>query len=80
MLEHTKQVMASNKVFSLEKAFAAVDDWNYGYIDKQNLKSFMRKNGRMITDSEIVMIIRRMDLDADARLKKDEFLEGLKPE
>ena len=40
----------------------------------------MRKNGRMISDLEIVMIIRRMDLDADARLNKEEFLEGLKPE
>ena len=25
-------------------------------------------------------IIRRMDLDADARLSKQEFIEGLKPE
>jgi hypothetical protein len=72
--------MDSNKMFTAEKAFKAIDDWNYGYIDKTNLKSFMRKHGRMINDDQLLMIIRRMDLDADARVSKEEFIEGLKPE
>jgi len=80
VLEHHKQVMDANKQFSSEAAFSAVDDWNYGYIDKRNLKSFMRKHGRMVTDEQLMMVIRRLDLDADARLNKEEFLEGLKPE
>lgn len=80
VLEHNKQVMDANKMFSAEKAFQAIDDWNYGYIDKRNLKSFMRKVGRMIPDDQLLMVIRRMDLDADARLSKEEFIEGLKPE
>ena len=34
----------------------------------------------MVTDEQLMMVIRRLDLDADARLNREEFLEGLKPE
>jgi len=37
--------MESQKDFDYEKAFRAVDDWNYGYIDRKNLQSFLRKHG-----------------------------------
>jgi hypothetical protein len=30
-------------------------------------------------DDELVAYVRRLDLDADARLKYDEFIEGIKP-
>jgi len=72
--------MESSKVFDYEKAFQSIDDWSYGYIDKKNLKSFLRKHGHLATNEEVIAIIRRMDLDADARLSKVEFIEGIKPE
>ena len=56
-----------------------IDDWNYGYIDRKNLKSFFRKHQHVATSSECVSIIRRLDLDADARLTLKEFTEGLRP-
>jgi Ca2+-binding EF-hand superfamily protein len=52
----------------------AVDDWAYGFIDKTNLKLFLRKHGYRATTAEVIAIIRRMDLDADARLSKQEFI------
>jgi hypothetical protein len=44
------------------------------------LKSFLKKHGYKSKNSEVMTIIRRMDLDADARLSKQEFIESLKPE
>lgn len=34
----------------------------------------------MASTAEAIAIIRRMDLDADARLSKQEFIEALRPE
>jgi Ca2+-binding EF-hand superfamily protein len=78
--EELKQRIDATKNFDAQKAFLAVDDWAYGFIDKTNLKSFLRKHGYLATTSEAIAIIRRMDLDADARLSKQEFIEGLQPE
>lgn len=72
--------MESNKQFDYNKAYYAVDDWNYGYIDRRNMKSFLKKHGHVASTEEVIAIIRRMDLDADARLTKQEFIDGIKPE
>ena len=77
--EELKQQIDSTKNFDCSKAFYAVDDWAYGFIDKTNLKSFLRKHGYLATTAEAIAIIRRMDLDADARLCKKEFIKALKP-
>ena len=68
------------KSFCAKKAFYAIDDWQYGYIDKKNLKSFLRKHNYVASTAECMAIIRRLDLDADARLSKREFMMGIRPE
>jgi hypothetical protein len=78
--EEMKQNMESSKSFDYAKAYHSIDDWSYGYIDKRNLKMFLKKHGFLATTADVVAIIRRMDLDADARLTKQEFMEGIKPE
>ena len=72
--------MEANKDFDYNKAFHTIDDWSYGFIDRRNLKSFLRKHGHLGSNEEIMAIIRRLDLDADARLSKQEFIEGITPE
>ena len=72
--------MDSTKSFCIQKAFEAIDDWKYGYIDKKNLKSFLRKHNYVASTTECMAIIRRLDLDADARISRQEFEEGLRPE
>ena len=72
--------MDATKSFDIDKAFSAIDDWRYGYIDKKNLKSFLRKHNYLASTAECMAIIRRLDLDADARLSKQEFADGLRPE
>ena len=36
--------MEASKTFETELAFDIIDEWKYGYIDKKNLKSFLRKH------------------------------------
>ena len=72
--------MECEKQFDYSKAFHEIDDWSYGFIDKKNLKSFLRKYGQVATTKEVMSIIRRMDLDGDARLSKQEFISGLMPD
>ena len=71
--------MEAQKQFDYEKAFASIDDWNYGFIDKKNLKTFFTSHGTILSNVDLMAIIRRMDLDADARLSKQEFIAGIKP-
>ena len=78
--EELKQEMGASKSFCVKKAFEAIDDWKYGYIDKKNLKSFLRKHNYLASTAECMAIIRRLDTDADARLSKSEFFAGLRPE
>jgi hypothetical protein len=41
------------------------------------MKIFFKKHGYIATNEDVVAILRRMDLDADARLTKQEFIEGI---
>jgi Ca2+-binding EF-hand superfamily protein len=45
LLETQKQQICSSKQFEYKLAFMEIDDWGYGYIDKNNLKYFLRKHG-----------------------------------
>ena len=65
--------------YTAEDAFSSIDDFNYGYVDFSNLKRFLKKNGFIPTNKDLAAIIRRLDLNADSWLGKDEFIEGIKP-
>jgi len=64
--------------FSFKKALNAIDDWSYGYVDKTNLKRFLRSMGHVSTKKELVAILRRLDLDGDAKINFSEFETGMK--
>jgi hypothetical protein len=59
--------------------YKEIDDCNFKFIDSSNLKRFLVKCGLLPTDSILVAIIRRLDLDADARLNQKEFFDGVQP-
>lgn len=40
----------------------------------------MRKHGYLAKSKDVLQIIRRIDLDGDARLSKEEFIRALIPE
>jgi hypothetical protein len=76
--ENMKRSLESSYDFSVKAAFKAIDDWNYNFIDKQNLKRFLRSMGHLASKQEIVAILRRLDLDGDAKINLQEFGEAIK--
>lgn len=76
--EALKQEMESSPEFSGDILYNTIDDWGYGYVDQRNLKGFFRKNKGNVTDDDLIAIIRRLDLDADSKLNKEEFITGMK--
>ena len=60
--------------------YQQIDDCNLGFIDFTALKRFLNKCGTVVTNEVLIAIIRRLDLDADARLSIKEFFEGIVPQ
>lgn len=77
--EMLKQDLASAYDFNLDACYKVIDDCNFGFIDTSNLKRFLVKCCIYASDALLISIIRRMDLDADARLNKREFNDGIIP-
>ena len=77
--ERIKQELASRYDYNLERLYKDVDDINYGYVDASNLKRFLIKCGLFPNEGMLISILRRFDLDADAKLSKKEFVEGVRP-
>ena len=77
--EMLKQQLASRYDYCLEQLFKTVDDWNYKYIDQVNLKRFLIKCSVIPNENLLVAIIRRIDLDADAKLNFKEFIDAVRP-
>lgn len=73
-----KRALENSYDFSIQKAFRAIDDWTYNYIDSSNLKRFLRSMGHLATKQEIVAILRRFDMDGDAKINMAEFALGMK--
>ena len=73
-----KRALENAYDFSMQKAFRAIDDWTYNYIDSSNLKRFLRSMGHLATKQELVAILRRFDMDGDAKINMSEFAMGMK--
>lgn len=73
-----KQRLESMEDYSEENVYYTIDPINISYIDIKGLDNFFKKSktkGIEIEDN--AAIIRRLDLDNDGRLKKEEFLKGI---
>lgn len=78
--EQVKQELSSRYDFDIERLFREIDDWNYKYVDHKNLKRYLNKMGVAASDQNVIAIIRRFDLDADAKLNIKEFNQGIIPQ
>jgi Ca2+-binding EF-hand superfamily protein len=48
------------------------------YVDLKCLENFFRRmKHKGITDDDIIPIIRRLDLDSDGKLRKEELIKGI---
>ena len=73
--------MESMEDYSEENTYFSVDPINIGYIDFKALDNFFKKTKqkgqKAVEIEDNAAIIRRLDLDNDGRLKKDEFMKGI---
>ena len=74
-----KQELAARYDYDLDTLYKEIDDWNYKFVDAANLKRFLVKCGIFPSDQLLLATIRRMDLDADAKLNMKEFIDGIRP-
>jgi len=72
--------------FTMWKSFKLVDDWNYGFIDNNNLKRFLLAMGYSHQKGDGVNmkkltngIIRRFDLNGDGKLNFNEYKYSMQP-
>lgn len=74
----------------MKKAFNAIDDWSYGYIDASNLKRFLvsmgyrhpsahKKGWKKALQLFLHAVIRRFDLTGDSRISFEEFKDSIMP-
>lgn len=76
--EEIKQELEASKGYAKEACYFAIDDCRLGSIHKKNLERFFAGCRRKTTENDHLAIIRRIDLDADSKIKKDEFLESIR--
>ena len=55
------------------RAYSSVDVARDGYLTFGSILNFCRLNGYNAVESEIIAIVRRLDVDADQRINYDEF-------
>ena len=78
-LEQLKQDLEKFRQFSIRRAFKAIDYQNYKVIDEISIRRFLKRVGHQPVKAELTAIMRRFDLDGDAKLSFVEFAEALSP-
>ena len=78
-LEQLKQDLEKFKLFSIRRAFKAIDYQNNKIIDEASIRRFLKRVGHQPVKPELTAIMRRFDLDGDAKLSFTEFAEALNP-
>jgi hypothetical protein len=89
LLEKLKAGLVCKPDFDYYDAFSFIDSNNQGNffapktnpgsIDPDTMQSFIKKHKTNVTEDEILSIFRRMNIDADAKIKFKEFFKFLKP-
>ena len=59
--------------WSVMRAFNSVDVNRDGFITFNSMMNFLRLNGMRATESEVIAVIRRLDIDADQKITFEEF-------
>lgn len=59
--------------YSIQAAFRTIDCHNEGYINLANLTHFFKKHGDYLIQNEVYAILRRIDVDGDAKISFNEF-------
>ena len=78
-IESLKQELVKQYDYKSDLMYKELDDCLLGFIDCVAVKRFMTKCGFSVDDAVLIAIIRRLDMNADAKLSKDEFMDAVTP-
>lgn len=78
-LEQLKQELHRYQAFNMRHCFKAIDYLNHKVIEESALRRFLKRAGHQPVKRELVAVMRRFDLDGDAKISFAEFVEGLTP-
>jgi Ca2+-binding EF-hand superfamily protein len=77
-IERSKRDLAIRYDWTARAAFETVDSLRDYVLTHRSIQSFLRINGFVATDGEVIAIIRRLDSDGDNKVTLDEFIEGVR--
>lgn len=78
-LEQLKRELNLRYDWTPRAAFDTIDSLRDYTLNHRNIQTFLRLNGFVATDAEIIAIIRRLDSDGDNKVTIDEFADATKP-
>jgi Ca2+-binding EF-hand superfamily protein len=78
-IETWKQQLAIHPDYNLARFFEEIDSRGTNYVDCINLKTFLIRCSYLPNDNLLLAIVRRLDLDGDARLNYREFVDAMRP-
>jgi Ca2+-binding EF-hand superfamily protein len=78
-IELLKQDLSSQFDYNVDLLYKEVDDCNLKFIDQVALRRYLAKCGIVCSLNRVMAIIRRWDLNANAKLNITEFYEGVTP-
>lgn len=76
-IEDVRHDLSFRRDFNILDGFESIDRYRDGFITEPSLRSFLSRNGHLITDDDVLAIMRRLDHDEDGRLNYQEFNEAL---
>lgn len=79
-LERLKYELTLRYDWTSRAAFETIDSTRDLALNARNIQSFLRLNGFYATESEIIAIVRRLDVDADQKVTYSEWADGIRPQ
>jgi Ca2+-binding EF-hand superfamily protein len=77
-IEKSKRDLALRYDWTARAAFESVDSLRDYVLTHRTIQSFLRVNGFVANDGEVIAIIRRLDSDGDNKITLEEFSEGVR--
>ena len=77
--EKGKRELALRYDWTPRAAFETIDSLREYHLNQRNIQSFLRINGFLATDGEVISMIRRLDSDGDSKVTLEEWVDALRP-
>jgi Ca2+-binding EF-hand superfamily protein len=77
-LEILKEELSMRYDYSNYSAFRAIDKYNDGFLNVDNIRQFYRNFYSYPSERELLSLVRRIDTDGDAKISFSEFSEFMR--